>query len=331
MLALVSHAVAATWDGPTTGPVRQANKQVIFISQDFKNAGISTAYRGFESAVIELGWKTTLLDGKGDDKTIRAQVAAAIQRHPDAIVLGGIQFDRSYADLAKQARQAKIVLAGWHAAAEPGPTQALLINIATKSDAVANMAVAHAISSSSGPIGVVIFNDKRFAIANAKTANMKKALERCARCKVLAVENMLISNAQNEIPAAVLRLHQTFGRAWTHTLAINDVYFDEITIPLAAIKRTDIQHIAAGDGSNRALSRIKSGRSQQIATVAEPVTMQGWQLADELNRAFAGQAPSGYISRPILVTTPFLKALDVAEIDGDVPYKAAYLAIWRGR
>ena len=39
-----------------------------------------------------------------------------------------------------------------------------------------------------------------------------------------------------------------------------------------------------------------------MATVPEPLHEQGWQLVDELNRAFAGEPWSGYISGIHLVT-----------------------------
>lgn len=319
------------WDGPTEGPPGQSAKKITYISQDFKNGGISAAYRGFYVAIKELGWEIRLVDGKGDDAAIRTEFAAAIGSKPDAIILGGIQMDPSLADLADLARQSKIVLAGWHAAAEPGPTRDLFINIATDSAEVAKMAAEYVIRSSTGNIGVIIFNDSRFAVANAKTKYMKEVIDKCIRCVVLSVENLLISNATHEIPLIVPRLNKNYGKAWTHSLAINDVYFDAMNFPLTSINRKDVQNISAGDGSNIALSRISSGQSQQTATVAEPVNMQGWQLADELNRAFAGQPPSGHISKPILITTSLLKRLGGAAIDAEIPYRDAYHAIWRGK
>ena len=60
-------------------------------------------------------------------------------------------------------------------------------------------------------------------------------------------------------------------------------------------------HRSFGDGSVSAYERIRQGK-YQIATVPEPAVMQGWQVADELNRAFAGQPPSGYVTAVHLVT-----------------------------
>lgn len=318
------------WGGPTDGPPRQTPKSITFVSQDLRNGGITAAYRGFFTASRELGWSVHLVDGKSDAPTIRRALADATAARNDAIVLGGIDADE-FADAIATARQAKIVLAGWHAAAEPGPTKDLFINIATPSSDVARIAAEYAIGNGTANVGVIIFTDNRFAIANAKAKRMKEIIEHCDRCKVLSIENIPIPSASTEIPLAVPKLDKLYGKTWTHSLAINDVYFDAMNVPLVSIKRTDIQNISAGDGSNIALSRIKSGRSQQVATVAEPAGLQGWQLADELNRAFAGLPPSGYTSKPILVTTQLLNRIGNADIDSDIPYKAAYSAIWRGK
>jgi ribose transport system substrate-binding protein len=183
-------------------------------------------------------------------------------------------------------------------------------------------------------VGVVIFNDNQFAVANAKTEAMRKGIEACQGyrgCRVLSVENIPISEAARAIPAAVPRLVSQYGMAWTYSLAINDAYFDEINYPLATLKRTDIVHVSAGDGSSKALGRIGAGVSQQAATVAEPIRLQGFQLADELNRAFAGAPPSGFQSAPILVTAERLKAAGAMGIEADAGSEAAYEAIWQGR
>jgi len=78
-------------------------------------------------------------------------------------------------------------------------------------------------------------------------------------------------------------LLQKYGDQWTHALAINDLYFDFMGPALASagIKSADgPQAGSAGDGSEAAFQRIRSGNYQAI-TVAEPLNLQGWQLVDE--------------------------------------------------
>ncbi|WP_139166965.1 hypothetical protein [Chromobacterium sphagni] len=83
--------------------------------------------------------------------------------------------------------------------------------------------------------------------------------------------------------------HADHGRSWTHSLAINDLCYDNINFLLQQSGRADIVNIPASDGSNSAMNRIREGISQQKATVAEPCNQQGWQLAKELSRGFVSR------------------------------------------
>ncbi|WP_162245849.1 MULTISPECIES: substrate-binding domain-containing protein [unclassified Roseateles] len=317
-------AALAQGELPTKGA-----RRVVFLAQDFRNGGITAVYRGFEQACRELGWTLSIVNGAGDRETIRRLFDQAAASGVDGIVLGGFDEDDITDRLVATPRPAP-VLVGWHASSRIGPTPSLFTNVSTDPGAVAEMAAAFVTQSSSAHAGVVIFNDGRFDIANVKTLRMREALSRCARCELLAVEDVPISRAAKEMPAALESLHRRFGARWTHVLAINDVYMDSMHFPLSALGRRDIVGIAAGDGSGTALSRIRSGRSQQLATIAEPTGLHGWQLADELRRAFARQPPSGRVARPIAVTTELLRQLGKQEVDDGLPYRAEYRQQWFG-
>ncbi|GGY26781.1 substrate-binding domain-containing protein [Paludibacterium paludis] len=317
------------WAGPTAGPPGQPGKAVVFLAQDFRNGGIASVYRAFANAARQLGWTVTAVDGRDDLVRIRQAFDAAIARKADAIILGGVQA-RGPEDEIARVRQAGIVLVGWHAVATPGPGRGLFANVTTDPREVARIAAEYVTRNAKRP-GVVIFSDDRFDIANAKVQSMRDVIQACRRCELLTVENVKLSEVGARMKGAVARLNARFGARWTHSLAINDLYFDEINYPLLEAGRRDIENISAGDGSARAIGRIRAGQSQQVATVAEPVNEQGWQLADELNRAFAGVPPSGYVSRPILVTRPVLSGLGSAQIDSRLPYAEAYQRIWMGK
>lgn len=321
------------WDGPTTGPTAQASKTVVYIASDFKNGGVTAVYRGFEEAARKLDWNIRYEDGGGNKMQQTKKFSDAIAGHPDGIILSGHQA-KDFPELVSAAKKAKIVLVGWHSAAQAGPTKDLFVNITTNASDVANLAAKFVIRDGKlkkKKIGVIIFNDNQYAIANLKMKTMKNAIEKCEGykgCKVLSVENILISEADNTIPAIVPKLIATYGNAWTYSLAINDVYFDPIHFPLLNGKRTDIVLVSAGDGSERAINRIGSGLSEQAATIAEPLRMQGFQIADELNRAFAGRPPSGYTSKPLLITTESLKTAEALTNTSLLDYEASYSSIW---
>jgi len=317
------------WSGPTTGPVTQKGKSVLFISQDSKNGGISTLYRHFQLAIQSLNWKVEYVDGRNILELIKFTMMQATQSKFDAVVLGGISASSVMTEVEALVKFGKIV-AGWHALAEPGSTENLFVNIGTRSSDVADIAAEYVVRDGDGEVGVVIFNDDRFEVANAKTRQMVKIITECKHCQVLAVENINLGNTVAELPEVVDRLIHQHGAAWTHSLAINDLYFDSINYPLKKHGRLDIRNISAGDGSFQALNRIQSGLSTQVATVAEPVALQGWQLADELNRAFAGAPVSGIICQPILITKEVIKDKNIYDLEDVLPYKQWYKAIWEG-
>lgn len=58
------------------------------------------------------------------------------------------------------------------------------------------------------------------------------------------------------------------------------------------------------------------------------MNLQGWQLADELNRAVQGERCSGYISAPALVTEQGLAKTAGNAFDPDNDCREAYAAIW---
>lgn len=329
------HGVAAEiHQGPPPGPAGQAHKTVVFVASDFRNGGVMGAYRGFEEAARKLGWRLILEDGQGQKKIQAALLSKSVSTEIHGLVFGGFDPHDFSAELSA-ARTRGIVLVGWHADKSSGRTNNLFSNVSTRPVDVAEMAVDFVLKDAAArerPVGVVIFNDAQYAVANAKTEAMQKGIAACWHnrgCQVLAVENVPISDVKSLMPAAVARLNSKYGNTWTYTLAVNDAYFDEISFPLTALRRTDIANVSAGDGSAKAVSRIAAGVSLQVATVAEPLRLQGYQLADELNRAFAGAPASGFQSRPVLVTTDRMKAGDGNEDAATREAIVAYQEIWK--
>lgn len=325
LLVTVAHS---QWVGPPDGPPAQSDKRVIFLASDFRNGGVVGVYRSFERAAKLLGWQVRALDGRGDADELRRITDLALEAAPDGVVLGGFGL-AALGTPPALLQQRDIPVVGWHAGDQPGPTEWLFSNVTTDPLVVADMAADMVIGDE--PIGVVIFNDSQFAIATTKAMRMAERVDACPHCKVLSIEDLAISRASAELDARVEQLQRRFGAAWTHTLAINDVYFDHIHLPLARLGRKDILLVSAGDGSSKALGRIHSGLSQQIATVAEPLGAHGWQLVDELNRAFAGQPPSGFVGQPLLITAQVLRESENISIELDTSHEEAYLRLWRPR
>ena len=125
----------------------------------------------------------------------------------------------------------------------------------------------------------------------------------------------------------VRSLLSRFGRKWTYSAAINDLYFQHTAPALRAAGKDGAgapYTIGAGDGDPSAFERINSKR-YQAATVPEPLSEQGWQIVDEFNRAFAGSPASGYVA-PVHITTA---ANSGGALSWDSEgYRQAYRKIW---
>jgi ribose transport system substrate-binding protein len=324
---------AGAWDGPTTGPTAAPDKTIVYLGGDLRNGGTSGVADGVKEAIGAIGWKLLVIDGQGQVSTRTAALNQAIALKPDGIIVSGFDAIEQNAALAS-VKAAGIPFVGWHATIEPGPDPAtgMFANVNTRILDVANTAADLAIVDSGGKAGVVIFGDSNYAMAIGKAKMMEAEIKKCSGCTVLSLEDSPMTEASLRMPQLTTSLLQRYGDKWTYSLAVNDLYYDFMGPSLASAGKsgTDAPHnISAGDGSESAFARIRA-KQFQMATVPEPLHEQGWQLVDELNRAFAKQPWSGYISGIHLVTADNI-AYDGGPknvFDPDNGYRDVYKKIW---
>ncbi len=327
-------AKAGTWDGPTTGPKAATGKTIIYVAGDLRNGGTEGVSRGVEEAAKAIGWELRVLDGHGDISARTAAMSQAIALNPSGIIVGGFDAIEQNAAL-EQVKEAKIPFVGWHATIEPGPDPktGMFANVNTRIADVAQTAADLAIVDSGGKAGVVIFGDSNYEMAIGKARMMQADIEKgCPDCTVLSLEDSPMTEASSRMPQLTTSLLQRFGDKWTYSLAVNDLYYDFMGPSLTSAGKDGDgapYNISAGDGSESAFQRIRS-KQYQMATVPEPLHEQGWQLVDELNRAFAGEPWSGYVSGIHLVTADNI-AFDGGPdnvFDPDNGYRDVYKKIW---
>jgi ribose transport system substrate-binding protein len=320
------------WDGPTTGPKAQAGKSIVILAADMKNGGILGVVNGIQEAAAAIGWTVTVLDGAGSIDGRTGAFGQAMTLKPDGIIING--FDAVEQQTAMdEAKNAKIPMVSWHAASAVGPVPevGVFANVTTDAMEVSKAAADYAYVDAGGKPGVIIFTDSTYAIAIAKADRMKQEIETLGGT-VLEYVDTPIAETSQRMPQLTTTLLQKYGDKWTHSLAINDLYFDFMGPSLAAAGVAGDGapiSVAAGDGSESAYQRIRSKQYQKV-TVAEPLNLQGWQLIDELNRAISGEQWSGYVS-PLHVVTS-----DNVEFDGgpkntfdpDNGYRDEYKKIW---
>lgn len=322
-----------TWDGPTVGPKALLDKSVVYVAQDMRNGGVLGVSQGVQAAAAAIGWKLKIIDGLG---TVAGRVSAinqAVALKPDGIILGSVDAQEEAAAIRAAAQQG-IRIVGWHSAAAAGPVQdpPIFTNVTTEAVSVAKVAAAYALQTTNCQAGAVIFWQSGDAIGIKKAETMRDVIKACPTCTVLDYVNTPLADTAARMPQNTTSLLQRFGKKWTIGLGINDLYFDFAS---PALRTAGVppsgppQFISAGDGSVAAFDRVRSG-SYQIGTVAEPLLEAGWQLVDELNRALAGQRPSGWVAPVHLVTKSNIQfdggPKNVYDPDND--YQGHYKTIW---
>ena len=292
------------WTGPTNGPTAQGKKLIVYVSSDQRNGGPQGAGDGAQEAAGVIGWDFRILDGQGSVQGRTTALNQAIALKPDAIILGNVD-TLEQTPVIQKAATLGIKVVGWHAAAAPGPmgSPPVITNVTTDPREVARAAAFYAVVDSNGTASVMLFKDSITTISTAKTDTSAEVIKACAGCKVIAVDDTPMGDLANRMPSLTTSLLTKYGKAWTYSIAVNDLYFDFSAPSLQSAGVDPVngypRQISSGDGSVTAFQRIRQHR-YQIGTVAEPLRLQGWMCIDELNRAFAGQPPSGFVPPPHL-------------------------------
>ena len=323
-----------TWDGPTTGPKAAKDKSVVYVSLTQNSSGNANSARGAQEAAEVLGWKFTLMDGKGTATGGADALAQAIALKPDAIILGSVSIENNKT-LIQQAHDAghRRDRLARHRQARPGRRSAGLHK--RRHRPLRHRLYRRRIRSGPQRRHRRRRGDQRPAVSDRGDED-RRYRERDQGVHGLHARSPRTTRPFGEVPqrtpALISSLLQRFGDKLGYILTFNEVYFDFAvpTLEGGGLDPAGKPHlIAAGDGSESAYQRIRNGQFQ-IATVPEPAIMHGWQLIDELNRAFNGEPPSGFVTKVHLVTKDNVDA-DGGEdnrFDPSNDYRGHYKTIW---
>jgi len=319
-----------TWEGPTSAPKPDAAKSIVFLSGDEQN-DISHLYGVYmKEAAEKIGWKVTIIDGKGSPTSWLAGMNQAIALKPNGIAM--FADAASLKDPIKSGVAQGISFVGLHAAGLPGPQPDLnlFVNIQEDPREIGKAEAQWAIADSDGKARVVILTHNEYAIAEVKSMATKAAIERCSGCKVLEYVNSPASEAAQRQPQLTTSWIQRFGLPFYGTsVGDNDWDFAVPVLRSGGVAPDQVKLIGA-DGNRSAYDRIRKGGQYQFVTVSEPIELQAYQAIDELNRAFHGQPPSGFVQPPFLVTPANIHS-EGGDKNTFIPsndYKKHYLEIW---
>ena len=126
-------------------------------------------------------------------------------------------------------------MVSWHAGPKIGcdAPGGIFANVSTDAMRVSEVAANWAFDDADGKPGVIIFTDSTYQIAIDKADRMKETIEELGGT-VLEYVDTPIADTSTRMPPLTTSLLQKYGASWTHSLAINDLYFDFMGPSLAA-------------------------------------------------------------------------------------------------
>ncbi len=318
------------WEGPASGPAPARNKTVIYLSGDEQN-DISREYGLYmKQAAAHLGWRLSVIDGKGSPANWVAGFNQAIALKPDGIAI--FADAKSLQGPITTAAGQGIAVIGLHAASLPGPQPDLhlFVNIQEDPREIGHAEADWAIADSKGTARVIVITHNEYQIAATKSGATRDAIAACGGCKVLDYANFPASEAAQRMPQLTTSWVQRFGLPlYITSVGDNDLDFAVPALRASGVKPEQAKLVGA-DGNRSAYERIRKGGQYQVVTVSEPIELQAYQAIDEFNRAFNGVPPSGFVQPPYLVTPANVNA-EGGDHNIFVPandYKAHYLALW---
>ena len=271
-----------------------------------------------------------MIDGKGSPTSWLAGMNQAIALKPDGIAM--FADAASLQDPIKAGAAQGIKFVGLHAAglagaaARPQPVRQHPGGSARDRQGRGDWAIA----DSNGKANVVVLSHNEYAIAKVKSIATKDEIEKCGGCKVVDYVNSPASEAAQRQPQLTTSWVQRFGLP-LYATSVGDNDWD-FAVPVLRSGGVDPEQakLIAADGNRSAYDRIRKGDQYQTVTVSEPIELQAWQAVDELNRAFHGAPPSGFVQPPFLVTKDNIHS-EGGDKNTFIPsnnYQAHYLEIW---
>lgn len=318
------------WRGPTSAPKLAEGKHIAYLSSNQQNDASREWGTHIESIGEKIGWEVTVIDGRGSPVGWQQGMDQAI-----ALQVDGIVMDADAASLQPQIKNAMskdIVVVGIHASGFPGPQPdlGLFVNIQQDPRDIGRAQADWIIDHSGGTARVVVTSHCEYAIACAKAHATEERIKECSGCEMLEFSNSPIAEVAQRQPALVTAWVQKYGTP-LYITSVAD-YTADFQIPAlrAGGVSPDDVIIVSADGNKSAYERIRAGGQYQLVTASEPYQMQAYQAIDELNRAFNGEPPSGFIQTPYLVTPENIDA-EGGDKNTFIPsndYEKRYLELW---
>ena len=320
-----------------TGPRAVPGKNVAIISVTLAETGALRTAKALGEAAEQAGWSQTTYDGQGSPTIANQKLLQAVTTRPDGIVLVSLEPTDVGAGL-QAARAAGIPVtcaACWDLSAPDTKGQSytdVQPDISVFQD-LGYLTAQYAYLQTQGHPQFVRMSDPALSNLSARVAGFDRFMRECQAvngdCAVVANKDFQVANATTTLPADAAALARSNPNANAFWMCFDFAGLQALNgLRQAGLANNGMFMVASnGDGPN--LDVIKDDGYIK-ATVAISFEQEAYAAIDNLNRRFAGQ-PTVQGTVPIRL----FDKTNVAESQGgnwsgDVDYRAAYLAMWKG-
>lgn len=309
------------WPGPTASVKAEKGKKIVVVTCSSQGIGCVRAANGVAAAGKVLDWDVQVIDGRGDPGTWNGAILSAIAAKADGIVLDAVP-PMLVGDALERARKAGISVVSVFNPLPENP-QSLFAWVRPDHEEQGRLAAAWVIKDSGGKANVLLVEDKEFPELAERVKGFRDVLASCAGCSIKEnIESTLGTMAQRLPGAVASALSRHADADYLVAPFDSNAFFASEGVRQAG--RSGKVKVSGYEGDPQTIAAIHSGT--QAMTIADPAEWMGWQAADELARAFAGDKPAN-------VPVPF-RLIDKDNAPktegwmGDLDYQAEFRKLW---
>jgi ABC-type sugar transport system substrate-binding protein len=271
------------WEGPTSTPTPPKSVNLALIACAGFIAGCVAPLDGAAAAAKDLGWTSTMYDGRGDPVTQNNVVTQAINAGATAILLGGVD-PAQIGSALELAASKKIPVGSITQGVAPGKGIAFDVG----GDYVQSGVIAGSwiVSDSKGKAVVLPTNDKEFASTATIIGSTIDTIKKCTGCVLkdtLFFTGSQIGNGLGQQVASALQREVDVN----YVIGAFDPAVSDMVPAITNVGLSDRVKIVSNVGLTQNLQFINDGNIQ-AADVVYDNTYEGYAAVDQLIRLLAG-------------------------------------------
>ncbi len=313
-------------------------KRIAIVAVTLAETGALRTAKALAQAAADIGWTSTTYDAQGSPTTANQKLQQALTTRPDAVVLVSLDPTDvgSGLNAARQAGVPVSCAACWDLSApdKKGSSYADVQPEFATFESLGHLTAQYAYLQTKNHPRFLFMNDPALSNLVARGNGFRQFMKECTEaggdCSVEASKDFQVANATTTLPAeaaALARAHPKFNAFWMTFDFAGLQALNGLRQANLATGNSSFMVASNGDAPN--LDIIKSDGYVK-ATVAISFEQEAYATVDNLNRILAG--------KPTVKQTVPVRLFDKSNAgeardgnwSGDVDYRAAYLASWKG-